>query len=106
MAETQSYRREVTVKSEHGLHIRPCTVLAQSAMKFQSRIHLNKPGMQVDAKSILDLMTLAAAPGAVLELEVDGPDAAEAIEHLAALFDSGFAPTPAEAKPSAAVSVG
>ena len=45
----------------------------------------------MDAKSILDLMTLAAGPQAELDLEVDGPDAAEALEHLAALFDSDFA---------------
>lgn len=98
MAENQSYRRSVVVKSEHGLHIRPCTVLAQAAMKFQSRIRLSKPGVQVDGKSILDLMTLAAGPGAVLDLEVDGPDAAEAIEHVSALFESGFVPPATEEK--------
>jgi len=105
MAETQFYRRSVTVKSEHGLHIRPCTILAQTAMKFQSRIRLCKPGTQVDAKSILDLMTLGAVHGTLLDLEVDGADAAEAIEHVAALFENGFAPPSTESMP-AAVSVG
>jgi phosphocarrier protein len=92
MSESQVYRRKVTVKAEQGLHIRPCTAVAQLAMRFQSRVKLCKPGAPpVDAKSILDLMTLAAGPQAELDLEVDGPDAAEALEHLAALFDSDFA---------------
>jgi phosphocarrier protein HPr len=91
MADTQVYRRRVMVKAEHGLHIRPCTAVAQMAMKFRSRVRLSKPGQQADAKSILDLMTLAAGPGSELDLEVDGPDAPDAMEHLAALFDSGFA---------------
>jgi phosphocarrier protein len=92
MSETQVYRRPVTVKTEHGLHIRPCTLLAQLAMKFQSRIRLSKGTQQVDAKSILELMTLGAVAGTVLELEVDGSDAAEAVEHVTALFDGNFAP--------------
>ncbi len=93
MSESQVYRRRVIVKAEQGLHIRPCTAVAQLAMKFQSRVRLSKDSLTpVDAKSILDLMTLAAGPNVELDLEVDGPDAAEAVEHLAALFESDFAP--------------
>lgn len=92
MSESQVYRRKVMVKAEQGLHIRPCTAVAQLAMKFQSRIKLSKDNATpVDAKSILDLMTLAAGPNTELDLEVDGPDAAQALEHLAALFESDFA---------------
>jgi phosphotransferase system HPr (HPr) family protein len=93
----------VTVKSEQGLHIRPCTLLAQLAMKFQSRIRLTKGTTHVDAKSILELMTLAATSGTALDLEVDGSDAAEAIEQIAALFDTNFTPpaVPAANQPAA-----
>jgi phosphotransferase system HPr (HPr) family protein len=90
MADHQIYRRRVTVKAEHGLHIRPCTIVAQLALKFHSRIRLSLEGRAVDGKSVLDLMTLGAGPGAELDLEVDGPDAPDALEHLSALFDSGF----------------
>lgn len=102
MAEAQVFRRSVSVKSEHGLHIRPCTQLAQLSMKYQSRVRLGRDGKFVDAKSILELMTLGAASGSVLELEVEGPDAAEAMEHLAALFETHFAPPsqPAAAHPA------
>lgn len=104
MAETQVFRRSVTVKSEHGLHIRPCSQLAQLSMKYQSRVRLGRDGKFVDAKSILELMTLGAPSGSVLDLEVDGADAAEAIENLAALFDGEFAPAPTpEQAPSASV---
>lgn len=92
MSESQVYRRKVTVKAEQGLHIRPCTAVAQLAMRFQSRVRLShEHAAAVDAKSILDLMTLAAGPNAELDLEVDGPDAADAVEHLTALFETDFA---------------
>jgi phosphotransferase system HPr (HPr) family protein len=90
MAESQVYRRRVIVKAEHGLHIRPCTLLAQAATKFDSRIRLGNGAKQANAKSVWDLLELAAGPGAELDLEVDGPDAPDALEHLAALFDSDF----------------
>ena len=72
MAESQVFRRTVVVKADKGMHIRPCTAEAQLA------------------KSILDLMTLATGPDTQLILEVDGEDAAEAIEHLTALFEAGL----------------
>jgi phosphotransferase system HPr (HPr) family protein len=102
--DTQVFRRTVTVKAPHGLHIRPCTLVAQQAMKFQSRIRLTKPGVQADAKSILELMTLGAVHGSELMLEVDGPDAADALQQLAGLFDTDFGPVPAppQSSPAAA----
>lgn len=98
--ETQVYRRTVTVKAPQGLHIRPCTLVAQQAMKFQSRVRLSREDVQADAKSILELMTLGAVCGAELVLEVEGSDAAEAIQHLAVLFDSDFGPAPAAPVPN------
>jgi phosphotransferase system HPr (HPr) family protein len=92
--ETQVYRRTVTVKAPQGLHIRPCTLVAQQAMKFQSRIRLSNGGVHADAKSILELMTLGAVHGTELVLEVEGADAAEAIQLLTVLFDSDFGVAP------------
>lgn len=98
MSDSQVFRRKVTVKAEQGLHIRPCTAVAQLAMKFQSRVRLSKGGNPpVDGKSILDLMSLAAGPQVELDLECDGPDAAEAMEFLAALFESDFITHPSPA---------
>lgn len=101
MADTQVHHRRVVVNVEQGLHIRPCTVLAQLAMQFRSRIRLLKGEISVDAKSILDLMTLAAGPGTVLDVEVQGDDAAEAIEKIAYLFETNFIqPTASPSQPS------
>jgi len=91
MADTPVYRRRVVVKAEHGLHIRPCTMVAKLATQFGCRVRLISNGKQADAKSILDLMTLAAGPGTELDLEAEGPDAETALDQLAALFDSDFA---------------
>uniref|UniRef100_A0A7C2NYF3 HPr family phosphocarrier protein n=1 Tax=Schlesneria paludicola TaxID=360056 RepID=A0A7C2NYF3_9PLAN len=102
--ETQVYRRKVVVKAPQGLHIRPCTLVAQLAMKYQSRIRLGKERIQADAKSILELMTLGAPHGTELDLEVDGPDAAEAVQSLTVLFESdfGMSPPAPQSKPAAA----
>lgn len=105
MAEVQAFRRTVTVNSEHGLHIRPCTQLAQLSMTFQSRVRLSHGTRSADGKSILELMTLGATCGTPLELEVEGADAAEAIEHIAGLFEKNFSapsvPAPAQPAPAA-----
>ncbi|GIX03191.1 MAG: hypothetical protein KatS3mg113_0197 [Planctomycetaceae bacterium] len=83
-------RRRVIVKSIHGLHIRPCTIVAQTAAKFASRIQFRLGDKQVDAKSIMDLLTLAASCGTELEMLVDGPDAPDAAQVIGQLFDDGF----------------
>lgn len=78
-------RRQLRVTNPAGLHARPAAQLVRLAIQFQSRIELIKEGQRVDAKSIIDLMTLAAAEGAELVLEVRGSDsqaAADAIEKL------------------------
>ncbi len=103
MAEPQVFHSRVTVNTEHGLHIRPCTILAQSAMKFQCQVRLVHGKQRVDAKSILDLMTLGAAAGTVLELETEGGDASEAIQQLTRLFEENFQLEPAPGSPAAAV---
>ena len=78
-------QRQLRVTNPEGLHARPAAELVRLANLFQSRIELIKAGQRVDAKSIIDLMTLAATPGTELVLEVRGSDsqaAADAIEKL------------------------
>ena len=78
-------RRPLIVTNPQGLHARPAAELVKLANLFQSRIELIKQGQRVDAKSIIDLMTLAATSGTELVLEVRGSDsraAADAIEKL------------------------
>lgn len=78
--------RTVFVRDELGLHARPAAKLAQAAQQYQSRITLEHEDMIADAKSILDILSLAAGRGASLTLRCTGEDARKAAENLEALF--------------------
>lgn len=83
-------RAEVLVTNELGLHARPAALLAQTAQRFSSRLSFSASGRQADAKSILDILSLAATKGTTLLLHGQGPDAREAVEALAALVRRQF----------------
>ncbi|MEF2143860.1 MAG: HPr family phosphocarrier protein [Desulfovibrionaceae bacterium] len=82
--------RRVVVANQLGLHARPAGVLAQEAQKFTSRILLECDGQEVDAKSILDVLTLAAGQGMRLDLKADGDDAQAALDRIEKLFKERF----------------
>jgi len=82
--------RLVCVLSEQGLHARPAAKLAQTAQRFQAAITIALGDQEVDAKSILDILTLAAGRGANLTLRAKGVDAGPALDELAALFKNRF----------------
>ena len=82
--------RQVVVSSENGLHARPAGRLAQEAQAFDSEISLVVDDQSVDAKSILDILTLAAGPGHMVELRASGADAEAALDRLEALFLNKF----------------
>ncbi len=82
--------RTVLVRNPQGLHARPADLLVRMANKFESTILIGKDGELVDCKSILSLLTLGAGAGTELSLQADGVDAAEAINSIAHLFESGF----------------
>jgi len=65
-------------------------MIVRTASRFDSDFYIEKDGYQINGKSIIGVMTLAAEQGAELELTFDGPDEAEAAEALATLFDEGF----------------
>jgi phosphocarrier protein len=88
--EVDHLRRVVFVLNEQGLHARPAAKLAQEAQKYEAEIKIVLGGVTVDAKSILDVLTLAAGNGTSLELSARGADAAEALESLARLFKDRF----------------
>jgi phosphotransferase system HPr (HPr) family protein len=67
--------------------MRPCGAIAAAAARFRSNVTVSLPNRTVNAKSILDLMTLGAPKGTELAIEVDGPDAKDALEAIAGVFD-------------------
>lgn len=82
--------REVVVKLENGLHLRPLSQIVQLAQRYSSDLLIRKGDRTVDGKVMLDLLTLAAEQGSVLVLEARGADAAEALDAIAALFEQNF----------------
>lgn len=82
--------RELKVANRLGLHARAAARLVQLLSGYKSQATLTGRGREVNAKSIMGVLLLAAAPGATLLLRVDGEDEAEAVEACVALFDRRF----------------
>lgn len=78
-------RRQVDVDASAGLHARPAAALAETATRFRSAIRVRHGEREVDAKSVLMLLTLDVRQGDSIEISADGPDADEAVEALSAL---------------------
>ena len=79
-------QRKVMIVNPQGFHMRPATLFAQAAGKFQSAVTLWKDNQRINGKSPLELMVLGAEQGTELTLEVSGPDATTAIEVLARIL--------------------
>lgn len=82
--------REVEIVNRLGLHARAAAKLVQTASAFRSRVLLRMDGEEVDAKSILGLLLLAAAQGTRLAVVCDGPDEEEAMAAVAGLIANRF----------------
>jgi len=82
--------REVIVTNRAGLHTRPAAMIVKKASEFEAEFFIHKDGFEINGKSIIGVMTLAAEQGANLMLVFEGPDEAEAAQALAELFNSGF----------------
>jgi len=81
-------RRSIKIVNPQGLHMRPITAFVEVAAKFKSRVSLCKQNQTpIDGKSPLGLLGLAAEEGTVLDLEVDGPDAEQALCALSAILE-------------------
>jgi len=82
--------RKIEVTNRLGLHARPAAMLVQKATKFKSDIKLQKDDLEVNAKSILSVMALAAEMGSFVIIKAEGEDEAIALEELAKLFEEKF----------------
>lgn len=78
-------KKKITIRYSQGLHARPASIFVQIANKYESDVSVKKGSEVVNGKSIMGLLTLAAQEGAVLEIQISGPDAEEmmkALEHF------------------------
>ena len=82
--------RTVTIANKNGLHARPAAEIVKTAAKFKSDITLVRDDLEVNGKSIMGVMMLAAEYGATLVLRADGTDAEDAVRALAKLIESKF----------------
>lgn len=82
--------RELTVGNKLGLHARATAKLVQVLSAYRSQATLSAKGRQVNAKSIMGVMLLAAGPGATVLVRVDGEDEAAAMQAVVDLFERHF----------------
>jgi len=82
--------REATIVNQEGLHARPAARIVRLASSFVSDIQLSKDGVDVNGKSIMGVMMLAAECGSSIIIRAEGPDAEQATQALADLVASGF----------------
>ena len=82
--------KNFTVKNRLGLHARPAALFVQTTNKFKSSVKVRKGDQEVDGKSIMGLMMLAAEEGSVLFIRADGQDEGELLSSLGQLFQDCF----------------
>ena len=82
--------REVTIRNRAGLHTRPAAVLVKTASKYKADFFILKDGMEINGKSIIGVMTLAAEQGSTMILRFDGEDEAAAADDIIGYFERGF----------------
>ena len=82
--------RSVKIVNKNGLHARPAAEIVKTASKYKSDITVVRDDLEVNGKSIMGVMMLAAEYGSTLTLRADGPDADQALEAIAALIAARF----------------
>lgn len=82
--------KDLPITNRLGMHARPAAMFVRIASRYRSEIWVSKEGEEVNGKSIMGLMMLAAGQGSKLHIRCDGPDADKAMEELEALIKAGF----------------
>jgi len=82
--------RSVRIVNKNGLHARPAAELVKTAAKFKSEITIVRDDLEVNGKSIMGVMMLAAEFGATLTIRGNGPDAQQAVDAIAELIAHKF----------------
>ncbi len=82
--------RTLIIKNKLGLHARAAALLVKTANQFDSEVSIEKDGMEVNGKSIMGLLMLAATKGTKITLKAEGKDAVQAIQTLGRLIENKF----------------
>ena len=78
----QKIEKDIPIINRLGLHARPAAMFVRIASRYRSEVWVSKEGEEVNGKSIMGLMMLAAGQGSTLHLRCEGPDADKAVEEL------------------------
>jgi phosphocarrier protein len=83
-------KEKITIINETGLHARPASILVQAASDFLSEIEIDHEDKHINAKSIINVLSLGLRKDDVILLSIEGVDEAAAMKDLKTLFESGF----------------
>ncbi len=83
-------KKTIIIDNQLGMHARPATMIVKAASKYRAEFKIKKDDTEINGKSIMGVMTLAAEYGSSLELIADGVDEEYLIEEIAELFASKF----------------
>ena len=86
-------QKAVKIVNRAGMHTRPASMIVKIAAKYRADFYILKDGYQINGKSIIGIMTLAAEFGSELILRFDGPDEERALAEMSAYFEQGFGET-------------
>ena len=86
----QKIEKEITIINRLGMHARPAAMFVRIASRFRSEIWVKKGEEEINGKSIMGLMMLAAGQGSKLKIRCEGPDADKALEELEELINARF----------------
>ena len=85
---------QLLIRNQLGLHARACALFVKTASRFKSEVMVSRDGLEVNGKSIMGVMMLAAEEGATIVVKADGADAADALVALQELVDGKFGGEP------------
>jgi phosphocarrier protein HPr len=86
----QKVEKDIPIINRLGLHARPAAMFVRIASRYRSEVWVAKEGEEVNGKSIMGLMMLAAGQGSNLRIRCEGPDAEKAMEELEELINARF----------------
>lgn len=81
---------QLVIRNQLGLHARACALFVKTASKFRSEVFVSRDDLEVNGKSIMGVMMLAAGMGTTVEIETDGPQEQQAMDALLALINDKF----------------
>ena len=82
--------KDIIITNKLGIHARPASLIVRTVLKYNSEVTISKDGVTANAKSIMDVMMLAATQDSLIKLQVTGEDEDEAVKEILSIFEANF----------------